>query len=191
MAYIASSNVFVFPSARRAQQEGGTYDSARLIGEKSVVDIYKHIVSTDSYIISESYADTMEFILGGYYFKVSGLTTFLSGNDFSSATEIWASIVLDEDTDFPEITGEDPESGTDSGKYTGLNITASAPSTVGVIKMKLLSREESTDSWSIVADNTKRFYYTQIYFSDSDIIDGGIVGLQTNFTPVPVVPITN
>ena len=102
MAYAPSNKVSVFPSARRAQQ-GNEYKNSRLLGEKSIVDIYGNIASTDSYIISTSFSETIEFILGGYDFTIEDLSNFL-GNEFSDATEIWASIALDtEVSDFPEL----------------------------------------------------------------------------------------
>ena len=167
MAYAPSNKVSVFPSARRAQQ-GNEYKNSRLLGEKSIVDIYGNIASTDSYIISTSFSETIEFILGGYDFTIEDLSNFL-GNEFSDATEIWASIALDtEVSDFPELVSVDVD-----GVYKGLNLTSSEPE--NTIKLKLLTRESSANNWNIFEGNTKRFYYSQIYFSDLDIIDGGIV----------------
>lgn len=167
MAYAPSNKVSVFPSARRAQQ-GNEYKNSRLLGEKSIVDIYGNIASTDSYIISTSFSETIEFILGGYDFTIEDLSNFL-GNEFSDATEIWASIALDtEVSDFPELVSVDVD-----GVYKGLNLTSSEPE--NTIKLKLLTRESSADNWNIFEGSTKRFYYSQIYFSDLDIIDGGIV----------------
>lgn len=169
MAYALSNKVSVFPSARRAQQ-GDEYKNSRLLGEKSIVDIYGNIASTDSYIISTSFSETIEFILGGYDFTIKDLSTFLE-NEFSDATEIWASIELDTAVpDFPELDGEDADD-----VYKGLNLTSSEPEDEDVIKLKLLTRESSSVSWNIFEGSTKRFYYSQIYFSDLDIIDGGIV----------------
>ena len=167
MAYAPSNKVSVFPSARRAQQ-GNEYKNSRLLGEKSIVDIYGNIASTDSYIISTSFSETIEFILGGYDFTIEDLSNFL-GNEFSDATEIWASIALDtEVSDFPELVSVDVD-----GVYKGLNLTSSEPE--NTIKLKLLTRESSSANWNIFEGSTKRFYYSQIYFSDLDIIDGGIV----------------
>lgn len=174
MAYVYSNKVSVFPSARRAQQEqGDEYRNSRLLGEKSIVDIYGNIASTDSYIISTSFSETIEFILGGYDFTIEDLSTFL-GNEFSDATEIWASIALDtEVSDFPELISVDVKGADDIKRYEGLNLTSSEPE--NTIKLKLLTRESSADNWNIFEGSTKRFYYSQIYFSDLDIIDGGIV----------------
>lgn len=167
MAYVPSNKVSVFPSARRAQQ-GNEYRNSRLLGEKSIVDIYGNIASTDSYIISTSFSEAIEFILGGYDFTIENLSTFLD-NEFSDATEIWASIELDTAvSDFPELNGEDAD-----GVYKGLNLTSSEPE--NTIKLKLLTRESSSANWNIFEGSTKRFYYSQIYFSDLDVIDGGIV----------------
>ena len=172
MAYAPSNKVSVFPSARRAQQvNGNEYRNSRLLGEKSIVDIYGNIASTDSYIISTSFSGNIEFILGGYDFTIEDLSNFLN-NEFSDATEIWASITLDTKVpDFPELVSADVD-----GIYEGLNLTSSEPeNTKNTIKLKLLTRESSAVNWNIFEGSTKRFYYSQIYFSDLDVIDGGIV----------------
>ena len=78
MSVLGSSQVTVFPCASRT----GVYQvEARLLSEKNMTDLVKHITNSNgSFVIS---SDGKEFMLGGYYFKLDNSYSF-SGSTYAS-----------------------------------------------------------------------------------------------------------
>ena len=122
MATIASENVTVFPSTRRA----GSKPLARLMSEQALVGIVNKLINLEGFVISSSSeieeSTPLEFNLYGYYFKISNPVTSLGlGTTFTSGN-IYAHIELVTSTasdfiQYEELFGQD-----DSGKFTGLVI---------------------------------------------------------------------
>ena len=79
MSVLGSSQVTVFPCASRT----GVYQvEARLLSEKNMTDLVKHITNSNgSFVIS---SDGKEFMLGGYYFKLN--------NDSKYSNSVYASL---------------------------------------------------------------------------------------------------
>jgi hypothetical protein len=71
MSTLRSNMVNVFPCASRT----GDYQvEARLLSEKNMTELVKHITTSDgSFVISD---DGKEFMLGGYYFKLDNSYSF-------------------------------------------------------------------------------------------------------------------
>ena len=153
MAYINSSNIEVFPSARR----GGTNPESRLFAESSVVSIVNKLIDTDGFVISTNLSeDPFEFNIQGYYFKVDSYTSIVSLG--SGWTEVYGSVNLTE-SDFPEINSDN-----NSNKYTGVNFTNTQP--VGKY-LKLLEKVNGT--WVIPEESKIKFNVA------INSIDGGII----------------
>lgn len=164
--YLPSSQVEVFPSAKRANQSSD-YKASRLVGEKSNIDSIRHVVSHSSYVITKTFTlgSSFEFILNGYYFdiQITDLTAF------NSSSSIYAAITLSTvDSDFPELEGVD-----ESGLYKGLVLTDSPDSPQ--VYLKIL--QKSNGSWSIPSDSRYKFDYDDINITDDDIIDCGVVSI--------------
>ena len=108
---ILSSKVSVFPCASRT----GKYQvEARLLSEKNMTELVKHITTSDgSYVISD---DGKEFMLGGYYFKLDDSHSF-NGLSAYASLKFTQNNILDGDSDV-----------SDDSVFNGLDITTTKPS---------------------------------------------------------------
>ena len=104
---IKSNMVKVFPCASRT----GDYQvEARLLSEKNMTELVKHITTSDgSFVISE---DGKEFMLGGYYFKLDSSYSFGSSRAYASLVFTQNNIL---DGDLP------------NGDFNGLGISTDEP----------------------------------------------------------------
>ena len=171
---LLSNSVVVYPSAKRANQEGSNYRSARLVGEKSIVDIITHTLDFDSFVLSDEfvYGNNFEFILKGYYFSI-----ILTSEDITQQSRsLYAYIDIDTtDADFPELIGADV-----GGNYTGLNLDTTMPDNIqdGRYYIHLLdwdANKGTSGAWVIPKESKYKFYLKNIYMSSIDIIDCGTV----------------
>lgn len=168
---LPSNSVIVYPSAKRANQEGSNYRSARLVGEKSIVDIITHTLDFDSFVLSDAfvYGNNFEFILKGYYFSIILTSEDITQSDGS----LYAYIEIDTtDADFPELNGADV-----NDYYTGLNLVTTMPDTIpdGRYYIHLLDWNADSSAWVIPKESKYKFYLKNIYMSSIDIIDCGTV----------------
>jgi hypothetical protein len=109
MSKLSSNVVSVFPCASRT----GNYQvEARLLSEKNMTELVKHITTSDgSFVISD---DGKEFMLGGYYFK---LDDYLFNDSSAYASLIFTSNnILDGDSGV-----------SDNMVFNGLDITTTEP----------------------------------------------------------------
>lgn len=168
MGYIASSNIKVFPSARRSD----SYQrESRLFTENTVTGIIKHITEMESYVITNSFDvnDKFEFYIDGYLFTISKGSQILSSLEDITSTSIYAYITIDTGNSSFEITGQDIDS-----KYEGLVITDQFnnnwDSEPNIFYLKLLERSSASSSdWSVPETSKIKFTRTSL---DLDI-DGG------------------
>lgn len=181
MKYITSNNVVVFPSTKRGNEQ----TSARELSEKSLARLVNQIIDTDGYVIS--YEDNIiDFNIHGYYFRFSDVTNYLSTN-FSSATNIYAHILISNTGTSSTVTGQDAEIdeliGQDiSGTFRGLRLDSeiltdtSTESDVGDTNckcyyLKLFTRDSTDDSWEIPQDSYLKFESQSLQFE----VDGGLI----------------
>lgn len=181
MKYITSSNIAVFPSTKRGNEQ----TSARELSEKSLARLVSQIIDTDSFIIS--YKDNIiEFNIHGYYFKFSDVTNYLITN-FASATDVYAHILISDTGTSSTVTGQDAEIdeliGQDiSGTFRGLRLDStiladpSSESDVGDTNckcyyLKLFTRADTSSSWEIPQDSYLKFQSQSLQFE----VDGGLV----------------
>lgn len=111
MSILGSNMVSVFPCASRT----GEYQvEARLLSEKNMTELVKHITTSDgSFVISE---DGKEFMLGGYYFKLASSYSF-------GESSAYASLIFTQNN---ILDGDSAVS--DNSVFNGLNITTIEPS---------------------------------------------------------------
>lgn len=175
---IGTSKIEVFPSARRVR----TQASARLFSESSFVNIINKLIDTKGYVVTPETDDNtatyigfkpiekFDFNIFGYYFTVEKASDIISLAG-SSDLDIYASIVLDTDGNFAELTGQD-----DNGVYEGLIFTSTAPSDsdVGeyqkVYSLLLFQRASTSSAWYIPSSSRVKFTYG---FPSG--VDGGIL----------------
>lgn len=177
-ANLSTANVDVFPSARRVR----TQASARLFSESSFVNIVNKLIDTGGYVITPETDDNtatyigfkpsekFDFNIFGYYFtveKASDITSLAGSSDLN----IYASIVLDVDGNFAELTGQD-----DNGVYEGLIFTSTEPSNADVGEYQqvhsllLFQRASTSTAWYIPSASRVKFTYG---FPSG--VDGGIL----------------
>ena len=90
-----SNKVFVFPCVgRQIKDAGGNALSnedlkGKLMSEENVTNIIKSITDENSYVINDD-LDNLEFIIDGYYFKLSEYS--LTGNKYAYITTTNSSV---------------------------------------------------------------------------------------------------
>lgn len=165
MAYAQSSNILVFPTTKR----GDNQRSARLLSEQSLVSIINQLVDEQAFVISKEYSTgEFQFNINGYYFKVLNMGAIISAVG-SSANEVWANISMTETSagpdNFIELDGQD-----DGGEYKGVVFTSSAQSSAD-FSLKLLSKVNNI--WTIPRESQIRFDANTV-FGDLTV-DGGVI----------------
>ena len=168
--YIASDNIFVYPSARR----GISKPEARLVSESALVRIVNKLIDKQGFVVTETFSNygTFEFNIYGYYFKINeghnitDMFTIVSPN-----TTIYGKINLTEMSDnFVELAGQDDL--VDSTYYfKGIEFTTTEPTESATVKyLALLTNADG--SWGIVPDS--RFKFDDHSFQSLSV-DGGII----------------
>lgn len=182
MSFIASSNISVFPSARRMNKQV----SARLISEASLANIVNKLIETDGFVITPEPEEgdhvdqgfdpeqAFEFNVYGYYFKVNQASDILDLFNDNSTTEIYANIYLDRSTDpnYVELAGQDDyinEAGYEQGilYYKGLTFSNSnlseAETTPADYSLLLFERDYVSGvltDWFVPVESRLKFIYT-------------------------------
>ena len=163
MANMSSTSVTVFPSSNRT----ASYQrSARHLSEKNITSITNKVTDKDSYVITSTFpAESFEFVLGGYYFSVTGLSDFITNiSGHTTATAVYASIEIDRTGAYEVLYGQDDEA---TGLYTGLDFTVTEP--VPQNWIKILEREEVGQAWSVPKESMVKFTAKSLPL----VIDGG------------------
>ena len=164
MANLASTDIQVFPCTKR----GDNQRSARLFSEENVSRISRVLLDKQSFVITDTFdaSKPFEFILGGYYFKVS--TGSALTNAVSSVGDIYAKITLSGttvgDDTYYEIYGQDA-----SGSYQGLDLVSLNPGNSDTVKSLLLLTD------SVIPSSSKQKYAVENICGDIPVIDGGTV----------------
>lgn len=162
MANMSSTSVTVFPSSNRTVRY---QRSARHLSEKNITGITNKVTDKDSYVITSTFPSSpFEFVLGGYYFSVTGLSNFIDLQDFGSATAIYASIEIDATGAYATLYGQDDDS---TGLYTGLDISPTQP--VSPNWIKILGRERVGQAWAVPKESMVKFAAKSLPL----VIDGG------------------
>lgn len=170
-AYIASSNVNVFPSTRRTYAQEF---SARLMTESAISRIVNNLIDVDGFVISNTAPstaeDVFEFNVYGYYFQVKNILSVIE--QLSGATKLYATIRINHTNDaFYELYVAN-ETG-DSPTFNGITFSndGSTPSDTSTdIYKTLLLLEKSGDNWIIPQDSKIKFDTSAVGLTE---IDGG------------------
>ena len=142
MAYLASSDVTVFPSTVR----GNTQRSARLISEENLVNIVNKLVDKDAFVISSEVGlQFLEFIINGYYFKVNYANLI---QQFPYSTDIFASIITGVNADaYTVLFGQDSQSNYEGVAFSGSEPAGELPDGQTRYNLKILTK--SGGNWVI------------------------------------------
>ena len=163
---ITSNSIEVFPSTRR---DISYQISSRSFNEKNAIAPIKRISENSSFIITDTYNanDSFEFIINGYYFKVTPASNIINAFENSNITSIYAYIIMDRGNNIEELYGIDDST---TGLYTGVNFQDTIP-TESNYYLKLFERDSSTNTWSIPQSSKNKFSRDVV---DVDV-DGGVI----------------
>lgn len=150
--YLDSSNVKVFPFAKF---RGETDISSRLFYEDNISRLIRQVVDTEGFVVSGGITSTgvtsqegLAINIHGYYFYITKETSIVPSE---TSTNCYASIKLTEGV-ISELSGQD-----DSGKFTVLNFTDTAPEDANVFYVKLA--EKTTTGWTINNELKRKFNF--------------------------------
>lgn len=119
--HLDSSKIEVFPTS--IERPGFPY--ARVLTEDHILDMIRSAAPTESYVITDTYADSapFEFVINGYYVKVNATA---SAKHSFGGNNVYAHIFIDTTSPtHPQLYG------TDNGtSFTGVAFTDSATPTV-------------------------------------------------------------
>lgn len=158
--YCPSDNIFVFPSVQRTDKP-----ESRNLSENNLTTMFRSLVSTDAtYVISEgavSNATKFEFVIDGYYFKLTPITTMSAlFNALSSfGDSLSASITVNATTgsNFVELQGTD-----DDEEYTGVEFFGDGSGDL------LLAVLNNATTWVVPQSSNRRYNGSSVY----GVIDG-------------------
>lgn len=118
MAYISSGNIDVFPFSTTR----GAKNDNRLLTEKNLINLAKHSIDHNSYVLTKSYEQNklFEFVLSGYYFSIPEFNFETLFPSLSNGKDVYAVAFLDNDSE--TLYGSDTLPGSDDSEFTGLQL---------------------------------------------------------------------
>lgn len=181
MAYVDSSEIFVFPSARRGQVSD--YSEARTTTETAIANIVNRLIDVEGFLITDpdtynnlSSSDKgtalIEFNLYGYYFRVNNASDILSSfSTISPGDVVYAVIALTPIASGSryELYGQD-----DGGSYQGVQFNTSGtyvnpPSGAVTYSLPLFTYVSASVTWELVDSSAFKLAKKSLNFS----VDGG------------------
>lgn len=187
--FLATENIFVFPSARRMNKQV----SARLVSEASLANIVNKLIETDGFVITPepeegNYVDNgfipsepFEFNVHGYYFKAitaNDIYKVVFGNSYtfdspsSNETDsIYANIYLDISTDpnYVELKVQDGQINEldENSLFKGVTFSdtdlTKESSSPADYSLKLFEKETfsgGVSKWVVPIESRLKFIYT-------------------------------
>ena len=117
----ATKDVFVFPCVSRSfpgDDKEGAHKAlnAKLMSEKNISNIIRCVTTKKSFVINHT-SNEIEFVLSGYYFKISNFDTY------TETSPIYVQLVYKDDTDMTLIEGDD----TNGVNFGGVSLTYVEP----------------------------------------------------------------
>lgn len=165
MSYLATEQVTVFPSTKRADKQV----SARLMTEQAIVGIVNRLIDRDGFVVTtddelQSDEHVFAFNIHGYYFEISSYAELKAlFNDDKNAMNIYAHIFIDTTGNYTELFGQD-----DNGKYQGLQFSYDGKvknsNNREEHKLLLLTREAFESRWFVPNESRIKFE-----------LDGGVI----------------
>ena len=115
MAYISSENIDVFPFSTTR----GTKKDNRLLTEKNLINLAKHPIDHNSYVLTERYVPSasFEFVLSGYYFSIPKFDCKTLVTSLKNGEDVYAVAFLDNVSE--TLYGSDDS---ETSKFTGLQL---------------------------------------------------------------------
>lgn len=172
MSYLATENVVVFPSTKRANNQV----SARLLTEQAIVGIVNKLIESDGFVITpdEKVFDShyFEFNIHGYYFKVSAvkLITDLFNLD-GNVLNIYGNIIIEKSGNYDELFGQD-----DDNQYKGIQFTSTPleDTSKEIYSLLLFTRDNADGDWYVPTSSRIRYTFNSINISTANAdLDGG------------------
>lgn len=164
MSYLSTNAITVFPSTRRFDKQV----SARLLSEKSLTDLINKLVDTDGFVITPDdettgniiFSNPFEFNIHGYYFQTTTANSIIEL--FSSSTEIYGNIYIDEIGDYKELKGQDVDDYYQgitfyNGDLTDASVASSSGLDIANYSLLLFSREDTNSNWSVPTESRIKF----------------------------------
>lgn len=165
MSYLATEQVTVFPSTKRADKQV----SARLMTEQAIVGIVNRLIDRDGFVVTtddelQSDEHVFAFNIHGYYFEISSYAELKAlFNDDKNAMNIYAHIFIDTTGNYTELFGQDND-----GKYQGLQFSYDGKvknsNNREEHKLLLLTREAFESRWFVPNESRIKFE-----------LDGGVI----------------
>ena len=165
MALLNSDNIDVFPFSTTR----GAKNDNRLLTEKNLINLAKHPIDHNSYVLTESYVQTasFEFVLSGYYFSIPEFNCETLFPSLSNGEDVYAVAFIDDASQ--TLYGSDDDS--NPSKFTGLQLvndlnTATKPQQ----NTNITNQEYTTLSLKILTVVNKKFVIPE---ESRRTIDGG------------------
>ena len=116
MAYISSENIDVFPFSTTR----GIKKDNRLLTEKNLINLAKHPIDHNSYVLTERYVPSasFEFVLSGYYFSIPKFDCKTLVTSLKNGEDVYAVAFIDDVSQ--TLYGSDDDS--KPSKFTGLQL---------------------------------------------------------------------
>lgn len=147
----SSSQVKVFPSAKRVNYQ----KTSRIFTESTLKDMQVLVSDKKSFVMSHEIDNyTIEFVVDGYYFKLTSIDSITSNfND-----KIYANITVTEEIlnidDFSELNGQDEDN-----VYKGLTLTDN-PLTDSAESLLILKKENN--GWIIPEESMEKLTWKSL-----------------------------
>lgn len=164
--YVASDAVDVFPFSKNRGDFG-----SKNFSEQNILKITKNYLLNESYVIScEEFTDdksfTIEFVLGGYYFKLTKITP--------TEKALFAVIYIDPVTN--QLLGSDVTSG-ETSEFTGLQLVTNISDAVNPVDATNISDSEKQSIKKITLQllNDNHVVPLESKPSVEGVVDGGVI----------------
>ena len=116
MALLNSDNIDVFPFSTTR----GKNNDNRLLTEKNLINLAKHPIDHNSYVLTERYVQkaSFEFVLSGYYFSIPSFDCETLFTSLENGKDVYAVAFIDDVSQ--TLHGSDDDS--QPSKFTGLQL---------------------------------------------------------------------
>lgn len=154
MAYVLSENIDVFPATNRTYTEDNKTIKSRLMSEDNITNIIKSIADYNSFVLNyDSNKDNggvIEFILNGYYFRITYFDTFLKESNFENNVYAKLKNSPSSSSDYSNTLEQDKVS-EDVSKYEGIEFVKTSDADTFLLLQK------DGDGWKIPSESFYKY----------------------------------
>ena len=135
MANIASGNITVFPSAKRANGDATYVKESRALSEQNLIGLVNQLLEVKSFVISNEWDDAkdFQFNIGGYLFTIK------AGGYTPSGDDVYAHISTTTTDGYTELNGVES-----SGNYTGLTLDNTQSTSNDGLNLHILTKVDTS-----------------------------------------------